>query len=208
MDVKGDLVVKNQLRVNDDAVFDKGLDASYMEIIDSKLPGTAGGGFTQGDWRTRDLTTTIKTGFATSITLAVSAGDGGQFVIPAGEYYIEASAPASNVNEHTARIADVTDLAGEFGATVVTGTAEFAADITKWRDSTGSGAGSAMTVAASGQTRSIMTGRFTVTRSTTLELQHRCSVTQAADGFGGDNNFYVTNNIYSIVKMWQVRQDD
>lgn len=203
MEVKGDLDVKENLRVADNAKFDRGLDSPYLEIIDEKAYGAAGGTFTEADWRTRDLTTLIADDFAESVTLAPLAGGGGQFTIPAGEYHIDANAPAFSVNEHQARLADVTDTAGSFGVSVIDGTSEFAADAAQWRDS----AEEQMTIAASSQSRSFVTGRFTVTRSTTLELQHRCAVTQDDDGLGSASGFSPFYQTYSIVKMWQVRDD-
>jgi hypothetical protein len=202
-EVKGDMTIRDNLTVDENAKFQKGLDASYLELIDEKAVTVPGGSFILDTWRTRDLTTTIVNDFATSITLAAAAGDGAQFEIPAGSYHIEASVPAFNVNEHVSRLADVTDSAGQFGSTVVLGTSEYAADTALWRDSVPA----AMTVASASQTRSKIEGRFTVTRSTTLEIQHRCANTQASDGFGSDGGFYVTNNVFTVVKMWQVRDD-
>jgi hypothetical protein len=201
-EVKGDLTIRDNLGVDENAKFQKGLDASYLEIIDQKISGEAGGTFNENVWKTRDLTTTIVNDFATSITLATLNGDGGQFVIPAGVYHIEAFVPAFNVDEHVGRLADVTDAAGEFGDTVVLGTSEFAADTAKCRDSDNE----AMVVASSSQTRSQIEGRLTVGRSTTLEIQHRCTSSQALDGFGSDAGFYVTDNVYTVMKMWQVRE--
>ena len=101
-EVKGDLTVKDNLTVDENAKFNKGLDASYLELIDEKAVTVSGGSFNSNTWKTRDLTTTIVNDFATSVTLAAAAGDGAQFVIPAGIYHIEATAPAFNVNEHVA----------------------------------------------------------------------------------------------------------
>ena len=208
---RGDHAVKGQLAVSGDAKFEKGLDAPYLEVIDQKLSGTAGGAFNgQNDqpgsaaWKTRDLTNTVHDDFATSITLAGMAGDGGDITLEKGIYYAEISAPAFNVNEHVARLADVTDNPGAAGDTVILGTAEFAADTALWQDSVGG----AMDVASSGQTRSAVTGRFQLSSQRTLEIQHRCAITQTTDGFGSDGAFYETNNVYTIVKMWRVRADD
>jgi hypothetical protein len=203
MDVKGSLLIDHDLLVKENAKFDSGLDSAYLELVDEKLPKTTGGDFLSGDWRTRDLTIIAHDDFAVSVTLSANKGDGAQFVIPAGEYYIEAQAPGSNVDDHKARLADVTDSAGPLGATIIDGTTEFAPDVGSWRDGNNLG----MQNASSGQTSSKVHGRFTVTRNTSLELQHRCATTQLGDGFGVDSSFYVTNNVFSIVKMWQVRDD-
>ncbi len=201
-EVRGDQAVKARLVVSGNATFEKGMNSPYLEIIDQKNKGTAGGEFTGGNiYRTRDLTTTIFNDFATAITLAASAGAGGDITLPAGLYYVEITCPAMNVNEHMARLADVTDNPGQAGDTVVLGTSEFSADTALWRDN-GNGA---MTIASSGQTRSVITGLFELSSQRTLEVQHRCSNTQTTDGFGSDANFYDTNNVFTMVKMWQIR---
>jgi len=171
-------------------------------MIDEKAPGVPGGDFIEGDWRVREFTAAPNNDFA-----RIRLGPNTNFELPAGEYFISASVPASNVNEHQARLADVTSRSDQFypnGALVIGGTSEFAADVGKWRDS----AGFYMLAATSTQTRSFVEGRFTVSRSTTLELQHRCAVSKGADGFGVDVGFYSTvpaNNIFSYVNLWLIR---
>ena len=202
VEAKGSIGVNDNLTVDDNTKFQKGLDWPYLELIDEKASNVAGGTFYRTEWRTRDFSITIHNDFATSITLAVDLGDGAQFVIPTGVYHIEASAPAFNVDQHVARLADVTDSAGPDGLTLFEGTSEFAADTNTWRDSFFY---AVMAVATSGQTRSRLAGQFTATRpSTTIELQHICEVTQLTDGFGSAGDFYTTNNIFSVLKMWQV----
>lgn len=202
-EVRGDLAIKRKADVLDNARFHKGVEAPYLEVLDEKVSGVEGGTFSANVWRTRDLTTTVFNDFATSITLAASPGQGGQIVLPAGIYYVEAECPAFNVNEHVARLADVTDNPGQFGDTVVLGTSEFSPDTAQWRD----GANLAMTVASAAQTRSRIVGKFQLERSTTLEIQHRCAKTQATDGFGSDGGFYITDNVYTAVRMWLIRSD-
>ncbi len=216
--VKGNLAVSGDAQVDGDAKFSKGVDAPYLEIIDQKAEGVAGGTFEGSSpavatWRTRDFTNVIFNDFATSVMSGVEdllapdpspvPGAGGDVTLEKGVYYCEISAPAFNVNEHVARLADVTDNAGAQGATVVLGTTEFSADTSLWRDSVNA----AMTVASTGQTRSHITGKFQLTGQRTLEVQHRCSNTQTTDGFGSDGAFYETNNVFTVVKMWLVRDD-
>lgn len=219
-ETRGDHAVKGNLAVEDNAKFEKGLDAPYLEVIDQKASGTPGGTFDgqedspgEAAWKTRDLTNVVHNDFATAIFSGSEdlegvdpepvVGDGGDITLERGVYYAEISAPAFNVNEHVARLADVTDDPGAQGDTVILGTTEFAADTALWMDSTNN----PMVVASSGQTRSHVTGRFTLSGQRTLEIQHRCSNTQTIDGFGSDGAFYETNNVYTIVKMWQVRND-
>lgn len=203
MKTQGDHAIKGNLSVSGNVDFEKGFQGQYLEIIDQKESGTSAGTFNGGTWRTRDLTNVVFNDFAISITTAASAGDGGDITLGPGVYYCDISAPAFNVNEHVARLADVTENPGDTGTTVVLGTSEFAADTALWRDSTNS----AMTVASAGQTRSVITGKFELTGTRTLEIQHRCTNAQTTDGFGSDGGFYATNNVFTIVKMWQLRDD-
>ena len=205
---RGDHAVKRNLAVEGNAKFNKGADAPYLEVVDRKASGSNGGTFTGetphiAAWRTRDLTVTFFNDFATSITLAAAKGLGGDITLEAGAYYADISCPAFNVNEHVARLADVTDNPGAQGETVIMGTSEFAADTNIWRDSNFYPMG----IASSSQTRSHVTGKFELSSQRTLEVQHRCANTQIVDGFGSDGNFYDTSNVYTIVKMWQVRSD-
>lgn len=215
---RGDHAVKGNLDVSGNAKFNKGLDSPYLEVIDQKSKGTAGGDFTGKTagvlaWRTRDLTNVVYNDFATSVyagSVDISAGgtavagdSAGQITLEKGVYYSEISCPAFNVNEHVARLADVTDNPGPAGETVVMGTSEFAADTLLWRDSEFY----PMKIASSSQTRSHVTGKFQLTSQRTLEVQHQCSNTQLIDGLGSDGDFYESNNVYTVVKMWQLRDD-
>lgn len=202
-ETRGDHAVKRNLAVSGNAKFDKGVDLPYLEIIDQKISGTAAGTFTGGTWRTRDLTNVVFDDFSFATTMAVSAGDGGDITLTQGIYYCEISTPAFNVNEHVARLADVTDNPGDSADTVVLGTSEFAADTEIWRDVHGT----SMTISSAGQTRSFVTGKFQLSGTRTLEIQHRCTNTQTTDGLGSDGLFYETNNVFTVVKMWQVRDD-
>jgi len=206
-EVKGDWAVQRKLDVAHNARFRKGVDVPYLEIVDSKAQTAAGGAFNANVWRTRDLTDTVFNDFATTVTLAASAGLGGQIVLPPGIYYIEASCPAMNVNEHVARLADVTDSPGTYGETVVLGTSEFSSDSQSWRVDDNPTGSEALSIHSAPQTRSHITGKFQLTRSTTLEVQHRCAITQTVDGLGSAGRFYDTDNIYTEVRMWQVRDD-
>ncbi|MCI0558228.1 MAG: hypothetical protein MN733_07010, partial [Nitrososphaera sp.] len=190
--VKGDWAINRKLDVQHNARFRKGVEMPYLEIIDSKASGTAGGDFNANVWRTRDLTDTVFDDFAVSVDLSASAGDGAQITLNPGIYYIEASCPALQVDEHTARLADVTDQPGTFADTVIQGTSEFAPDSEKWRIDDAGGSIEPLNVHSAAQTRSIITGKFQLTRVTTLEIQHRCNTTQTVDGMGSDGGFYIT----------------
>jgi hypothetical protein len=195
-DVKGDLAVKNTLDVTDNAKFRKGLDQPYFEVIDQKDPAVLGGGTAGGAFVARDLTFVIHNDFATNVNLSSQTGDGADFTLPAGEYHIEASAPAFNVGNHVARLADVTNLPSATAPTVVLGTVEFSMHVD------GMPAGEEST-----QTRSEVVGRFTLPAQATLELQHQTHHTDLLCGFGAGSAFYTVDNVYSTVRIWSVRED-
>jgi hypothetical protein len=143
-------------------------------ITDQKTSGTSGGTFTSGAFQTRTLNTLDDpTGIVTSLS-------SNQFVLPAGEYYIEGSAPAVICNNHIARIRNVTD-----STDAVLGSSEVA------------------TSAATTQTRSVFFGKVVITSAKTFELQHRCLTTRNTDGFGTASTF--ATEVYSIVKITRVK---
>ncbi len=214
---QGDHVVKGKFAADGNAKFNKALDSPYLEVIDRKANGNQGGTFTgktggAHSWRTRDLTNVLFNDFATAVVSgandllagdAATAGEGGKITLEKGVYYIEASCPALSVDEHTARLADVTDNPGSTGSTVVLGTSEFAADNNIWEYTSGN----LIFLSSATQSRSIISGKFQLTSQRTLEIQHQCASSQTNNGFGSDGAFYITPNIYTTVKMWRIRDD-
>ena len=98
-----------------------------------------------------------------------------QITLSAGFYRVSISAPAYNVNNHQARLYNITD-----DITLIAGTNEY----------TNTGV----------TTRSLIKGEFFISSSKTLELQHRSSKT---DIFGLAGNFGEIE-IYSIVQLWKI----
>ena len=124
-------------------------------IEDQKPPGTTGGTFDPGDWRTRDLNTIV---FNTGILISLSNN---QFTLPVGTYCIDWDAPAYKVDGHKTRLWNETDQVG-----VATGTVQHAS----W--------------GYDGNNRSLGTTVITLTKPTTFTIQHRCSSGQPNQGFG------------------------
>jgi len=142
-----------------------------LHVQDQKTSGTSGGTFTAGDWRTRDLNAVL---LNTIVGASLSAN---QITLPAGTFWIFASAPAREVQRHQARFYNVTDTAVE-----CVGTPEQVAD--------------------NNQSRSFIISRFTIAAAKTFELQHQCSTTDVTLGFGTAGNFNETE-IYSDVRIVQ-----
>jgi hypothetical protein len=149
-------------------------DWCVIHVQDQKSAGTNGGTFTSGSWQTRTLNTVIKN------TISGASLASNQITLPAGSYYIEASAPAFKVGLHMTLLYDVTN-----SATLKRGTSEF----------TNSGGGYA-------QTRSFLRTFFTLTGEADIEFRHRCQTTYASSGFGSATSF--TTEVYADVIIWRV----
>ena len=124
-------------------------------LKDVKASGTAGGTFTAGAWQTRTLNTVE--GDASIVSLSAN-----QFTLAAGKYEIEASAPAGMVGGHILKLRNITD-----STDVLAGTVEYTSQNAYYA-----------------VTQSKVEGVLNLTSSKTLEIQHRCDVTRASDGFG------------------------
>ena len=145
---------------------------SYIKLVDSKASTTAGGGFTSGSWVKRTVTEETDIGANVSISSSV-------IVLAAGTYQCRISAPAFSVDAHQIRLRNTTG-----GSTVLVGTSEFNTDT------------------AEIQTRSVIVGRFTVSGSQNLEIQHQAGTTKATNGLGVPNSFGEAE-IYTIAEFWK-----
>ena len=150
-----------------------GLNASYARITDTKGSATQGGSFSSGAWRTRDLQTEDEDPDG---IVSISSN---QFTLQAGTYYIKAQACGINVNNHTAKIRNITDssdtLIGNSNKTQP----------------------SSNNVSA----YALVQGSFTIAAAKAFELQHRCSTTQTTHGFGAYNGF--SANVYATVEIYK-----
>jgi hypothetical protein len=138
-----------------------GTSESYVYIRDEKAANTAGGNFSSGAWRTRDLNTEVNDPGSVA-TLASN-----QITLTAGTYRFRASAPAYQVDRHKVRLANVSDTVYYYGTS----------DTSNSADAT--------------MTRSAVSGRFTIATSKTFELQHQCQTTCLTSGFGVASNLGV-----------------
>lgn len=143
-------------------------------VVDEKTANTAGGTFTQDVWQTRELNT-LRVNDDSIGSLASN-----QITLPAGTYECWISAPAFNVNRHMIRLQDITDV-----STIIPGTSELATD------------------AVDITPRSFIHHKFTLSVSSALEVQHRCQLTQAANGFGVESNVGVVET-YTVAVFRKV----
>lgn len=150
---------------------------ALLHVRDEKATGTAGGTFTAGALRTRDLNT-VKTNEIVGASLASN-----QITLPAGTYFIDAEAPAYIVGEHKALLRNVTD-----GTNTIIGSNEFVG--------TGAQASSFCRVM----------GRFTIAAAKVFEIQHYAQNTGATTGFGRQTSLAgAFTEVYTDVKIWKVR---
>lgn len=156
------------------------LSIAYINIQDQKAQNTAGGTFTNGADRTRDLNTVV------SDTANICSLASNQFTLPAGTYRIHARAPAYTVGPHQAMLWSVTDNAVQ--------------NSTKGFPMRGSVGRSDAGVAVMGQ-HSVVSGQFTIDQSKTFEIRHRCTTTASTDGFGPLANF--GTEVYTVVELWR-----
>lgn len=153
---------------------DRPFNPDYILITDEKAAGTAGGTFTSGAWQTRDLNTIVSdVGGHASVS-------SNQVTLPAGNYRFKGSGSAFDVGSHKVRLQNITDA-----TTVETGTSESALD------------------SDNGYNKSFVFGKFTITTSKIFELQHRCSITQATNGFGLGNAGIGATETFGVIEFFK-----
>ena len=149
---------------------------NFLHIQDQKTAGTNGGTFTAGAWRTRDLNTVLTN------TITDASLEDNQITLPAGKYYVEASAPALRVRNHGAILYNVSD-----SVVIIDGTTE-----SSWEDT------NIMTI-------SRVLGLFDLPGEKSIELRHRCRQTDASGGFGASHTDAGLNKaIYSDIRIWRI----
>lgn len=151
---------------------DPGSVGALFHARDVKGQWDGGGSFEAGDWRRRDLNTVA----AAQPWASLAAN---QVTLAPGRYVVQAAAPAYRVNEHVARLYDVTGQ-----AVLLTGTAErsHASYYTT--------------------TRSMIAGVIALPAGATVEVQHQCATTNADEGFGRRNG--ITDNVYTELMIWRL----
>ena len=143
-----------------------------LHVREEQAAGTDGGTFTSGSFVKRTLNTTL-TNTISGASIASSV-----ISLPAGTYFVRASAPGFFCTGHVAKLRDTTN-----SIDLLIGTVE--------RTTT--------TVV----TRSLVSGYFTLAGTTNIELQHRCTTTRSTDGLGPSANVGVVE-VYSVLEIYRV----
>jgi len=149
--------------------------SNLFSIVDQKAPGTDGGTFTLGAWRTRDLNTIIVNEIAGA---SLSAN---QVTLPAGTYRVYARAPAASAGRILSRLYDVTG----------------AAELLKGSNTRTATSGTEMV-------DSIIVGQFVLGVTSVIELQHQSNATQTDTGFGAASNIGGEGEVYSAIEFLKV----
>lgn len=145
-----------------------------LHVRDEQASGANAGTFTSGAWQVRPLQTIVTNELGVTLASNVITG------LPAGTYEVEASAPAHLTEFHKARLYDVTG-----SAVLVTGT------------------NARTSSAASAISMSVVRGRFTLSATSDVRLEHRCLTTRATDGFGVAMSFGVVE-VYAEVLIRRI----
>lgn len=151
---------------------------TYLIVNDTKAANTESGTFTQDAWQTRTLNTVVyNTITGASLGSGVTAN---KITLPAGTYIIQAIAPAYLVDKHKCKLKNITD-----NTDTLIGSSEFCDDANEVQSS------------------STIIGSFVIAAEKVFELQHYCSLTFAASGFGLRSNMGVSE-IYAQVMISKV----
>lgn len=145
----------------------------YIKIVDKKTFGTAGGTFTSGAWRTRDLNT-IEKDDTTLVTVSSN-----QITLPAGTYEVDIMASAQACNSNRTRLYNITG-----SATLLDGSTEYAS------------------ATYAGKTNSYIKGKIILANTTVVEIQHYCTTTGTygtALNVSGIDEIYTTATFRKMV---------
>jgi len=99
-----------------------GLFSGYAIFADQKSAGTAGGTATSGDWRQRDINTTIYNGDTTNIAIGTNT-----FILQPGNYWVEVGCTYYSCQEARTRLVDTTA-----GSTVGVSNTQHASSSSAW----------------------------------------------------------------------------
>lgn len=149
-----------------------GLYDAYVCVADEKAQNTDGGTFTAGAWQKRDLQT------ERADTAGIASLASNQLTLAAGTYRCLIVCPAIAVGANQARLYDTTGA-----AVLVLGQNAYGVSTNPHQEV------------------SAIQGRFTIGVESVLEVQHRCTSTQATNGYGVKANF--GTEVYTVAEFWR-----
>lgn len=147
----------------------------YILLVDEKTLGTDGGTFTFNVWQKRDLN--LEVNDAGNHASLIGAN---QFTLTAGTYRAHIRVPQYSVGLAYARLRNITD-----GITQLRSGNVYAND------------------AAVDMYASVIIGQFVIAGTKTFEIQHRCAITKATNGYGRAVNIDLTE-WYTVAEFIKV----
>ena len=145
---------------------------AYVHVRDKKPTRTNGGTFQQAGWRTRDINDEV------ADTADICAISTNRIILQAGTYRTIIHCPARMVDRVQARLYNNT------------ASAMLLLSESSHHSNANSDCG-----------RVLIVGRFVLSEASFLEIQHRCSTTQADDGFGRYAD--IGDEIYTEAEFWR-----
>ena len=147
--------------------------SDYIRIEDQKAQYTSGGTFTASAWQTRDLNTEVTdTGSHASVS-------SNQISLSAGTYRCLIVCPCMQVDANQSRLYNISG-----SSVLILGSNAYSSSTNPF----------ALSI-------SIIKGRFTITATKTIEVQHYCGTTRASYGFGTELN--IGTEVYTIAEFWK-----
>ncbi|OUL28783.1 hypothetical protein [Nostoc sp. 106C] len=148
-----------------------GTNLKYIQLLDSRTSGTAGGSFTSGSWQPRTVNT-VATDQTSQVTLSSNT-----FVLPAGTYWLDCKAAFYLGNATKLRLQNTTD-----NTTILLG-------LSAWGFN------------SSFDSINFLSGCFTIGSSKNLQIQYRVSGTNIQSPNLGDAVSFGVNEIYLIADL-------
>lgn len=153
----------------------------YLKFVETKPVGTDGGANNAGTNNFRKFTKSIDThGLG-------STNSNGDIILPSGTYQCRISAPGYRVNSHQTRLRTST------GAVLLYGTTEYSDNV----------------LSPSVQSRSVIEGQFTLSATTTNQVQHYMAVVRTPNGLGVSGGAAWTDGspveVYSVAEFWKIK---
>lgn len=147
---------------------------AYLKYSDVQANGVAGGAASAATWHTRTLNT------EDSDTDNIGSLSSNRITLPPGTYFVNAVCPARKVDAHRAKIYNVTT----------------AADLLN-----GTNAYSASTDGV--VTNAVVSGKFTLTQTSEIEVRHYCVTAAATDGLGVVASIAGQSECYTTIDIWR-----
>lgn len=159
--------------------FTEDIHKNLLQIRFEEPSGTRGGHFTAEDWRTRPLDTVVTN------EIAGASLSSNQITLPVGTFFVEWQAEAyGNVHNHQSRLYNITDA-----AVLALGSSEYI----------GTAGGYPATASLS-----IGFGRFDLSGTKVLELQHQCLSSIMDLGMGEYSGFTVDAEVYCSITIRKI----